>query len=302
MAVTQAGRIGLTVSAEDVTAYRRDGAVLIKGVLSGAELELLERGLEQIHGTPSDMFSRFEAPGGCGETMVDQFPSLHSRFLRQLLEEAPVAELAARLMGVPSAQLILDQMFYKRKGRIVPTPWHQDTAFLRVRGHDMARVWLSRDPSPRDVTVQVVRGSHLWNVVFDTPGAASDVVKAGEGSGFTYNGIGNSELPPVPDIEGHRDSFDILGFEVEPGDAVVFHGNVLHGAAGATTIRMRAAPSRRCGAGRSFATTSRPATRYHCRATRAASRYPMGHASAIIRTHSPSSGANLVPDPVTVPT
>ena len=232
MGGTQAGRIGPAVSAEDVTAYRRDGAVLIKGVLSGAELELLERGLEQIHGTPSDMFSRFEAPDGCGETMVDQFPSLRSRFLRQLLEEAPVAELAARLMGVPSAQLILDQMFYKRKGRIVPTPWHQDTAFLRVRGHDMARVWLSCDPSPPDVTVQVVRGSHLWNVVFDTPGAASDVVKAGEGSGFTYNGIGNSELPPVPDIEGHRDSFDILGFDVEPGDAVVFQGNVLHGAAG----------------------------------------------------------------------
>jgi hypothetical protein len=232
MAVAHAGRIGLAVSAEDVTAYRRDGAVLIKGVLSGAELGLLERGLEHIHGTPSDMFSRFEAPGGCGETMVDQFPSLRSRFLRQLFEEAPVAELAARLMGVPSAQLILDQMFYKRKGRIVPTPWHQDTAFLRVRGHDMARVWLSCDPSPRDVTVQVVRGSHLWNVVYDTPGAASDVVKAGEGSGFTYNGIGNSELPAVPDIEGHRDSFDILGFDVEPGDAVVFQGNVLHGAAG----------------------------------------------------------------------
>ena len=233
MGVSQTRRMGLAVSPEDVTAYQRDGAVLIKGVLSGAELELLERGLEQIHGTPSEMFSRFEAPDGRGETMVDQFPSLHSIFLHQLLKEGPVAELAARLMGASSAQLVLDQMFYKRKGLIVPTPWHQDTPFLRVRGHDMARVWLSCDPSPRDVTVQVVRGSHLWNVVFDTPSAASgDVVKAGEGSGFTYNGIGDAEMPPVPDIEGHRDSFDILGFDVEPGDAVVFQGNVLHGAAG----------------------------------------------------------------------
>ncbi len=48
--------------------------------------------------------------------------------------------------------------------------------------------------------------------------------EGGEGSGFTYNGIGDAEMLPVPDIEGHRDSFDILGFDVEPGDAGAFQG------------------------------------------------------------------------------
>jgi ectoine hydroxylase-related dioxygenase (phytanoyl-CoA dioxygenase family) len=216
-----------------IAAYGRDGAVLVKGFLSGDELGLLQQGLEEVQNSPSPMFSRVEASDRRGATMVDQFPSLRSPRLRQLMEESAIAELAARMMSAPSAQLVLDQMFYKHAGRIVPTPWHQDTPFLRVRGHDVARVWLSCDPSPRDVTVQVVRGSHLWNVVYDTSARTeSQVVTAEEGGAFTYDGMGNDLLPPVPDIEAHRDSFDVLGFDVEPGDAIVFHGNILHGAHG----------------------------------------------------------------------
>lgn len=221
------------ISQEQIDAYRRDGAVHIKGVLNSEELGWLEQGLEEGHANPSEMFSRYGGTGGIGETVVDQFPSQRSHSLRKLMENGPMARLAAEAMGTPSAQLVLDQMFYKDPGQILPTPWHQDTPFLRVRGHDMARVWLTCDPSPRDVTVQVVRGSHLWNVVYDTSGAApSGIEKGDEGSGFTYNGIGDDRLPPVPDIEGNRDSFDILGWDVEPGDAVIFHGNILHGTSG----------------------------------------------------------------------
>ena len=57
-----------------------------------------------------------------------------------------------------------------------PTPWHQDTPFLRVRGDQMVRVWLCCDSSPADLTVQVVRGSHRWNVVYNTRTMANSPV------------------------------------------------------------------------------------------------------------------------------
>jgi ectoine hydroxylase-related dioxygenase (phytanoyl-CoA dioxygenase family) len=233
MVVSAAKRARIEVAPEAVAAYRRDGAVLIRNVLSAEELELPDAGREVGRASPRGMFTGVEAAAGRGETMVDQLPGLRSPSLRRFLEEGPSAELAARLMGAASAQLVLDQVFYKEKGRIVPTPWHQDTPFLRVRGRDMARVWLSCDPSPRDVTLQAVRGSHLWNVVYDTATmASSDVVTAAEGGEFTYSGIGDDRLPLLPDIEAHRDSFDILSWDVEPGDAIVFHGHMLHGASG----------------------------------------------------------------------
>ena len=231
MTTAEIGKTSLDL--ELAAAYRRDGAVLVRNVLSGEELEWLEAGLDEVHAAPSDMFSKYGGTGGDGLTVIDQLPSLRSPHLRRLVEEGPIAELAGELMGTPSAQLVLDQMFYKEAGRIVPTPWHQDTPFLRVRGHDMARVWLTCDPSPRDVTLQVIRGSHLWNVVYDTAVTSEvDIAIGDEGEGFSYSGIGDDRLPQLPDIEGHRDSFDILGWDVEPGDAVVFHGNIIHGASG----------------------------------------------------------------------
>lgn len=216
-----------------IAAYRRDGAVLVKGVLSSADLTLLERGLDSYSRDPGELFTRVQSEDGQGETLAGQFPSLRNPELRQFIEHGPGGALAAGLMGTPSAQLVLDQVFHKQPGRIVPTPWHQDTPFLQVRGMDMARVWCSCDPSPRGVTVEVVRGSHLWNVVYDTATMArSEVATSAEGENFTYNGMGDDRLPMVPDVAGNRDSFDILSWDVEPGDVVVFNGNVLHGAQG----------------------------------------------------------------------
>ena len=43
-------------------------------------------------------------------------------------------------------------------------------------------------------------------------------------------------LPLPPDIEGHKDSFDILGWDYQPGDVLLFHGHILHGATGGITL------------------------------------------------------------------
>jgi len=221
------------IAAQEVKAFQRDGAVLLRNVLGPTELELLRAGVEEAYRRPTPRYSRVQSAEGHGETLVDQLPSLASPSLGALVSGGHIAEIAARMMGTPSAQLVLDQLFYKRPGCIVPTPWHQDTPFLCVRGHGIARVWLTCDRSPADLTVQVVRGSHRWNVIYSTQSeAASDVRTIEDGGAFSYDSIGDTSQPPTPDIERHRGSFDIMTFEVEPGDAVVFHGHVLHGAAG----------------------------------------------------------------------
>lgn len=165
--------------------------------------------------------------------MVDQLPSLSSHSLRAFLELGIAAELAGRMMEVSTSHFVLDQLFYKQRGRVLPTPWHQDTPFLSVRGDDMARVWLTCDPSPKGLTVEFVRGSHRWNVVYDTAMATpSELQTVSEGLDFSYSGIGNASLPVIPDIARYRDSFEILRWDVEPGDALIFNGNMLHGASG----------------------------------------------------------------------
>lgn len=225
------GEMGVT--AEDIAAYDRDGAVLLKGVLDPPALRLLEAGIEEAYASPGSRYSRVRNADGEGETFVEQYVSQRSPSLKALIDSGVVGEIAGRLMRAPSAQLILDQIFYKSPGLIVPTPWHQDTPFLRVRGQDMVRLWMPCDPSPAKITVQVVRGSHRWNIVYRASGGKKDRVTKAEVLGeYSHDGMGDDWLPLPPDVAAHRDSFDIMRWDVEPGDVLAFQGNMLHGAEG----------------------------------------------------------------------
>jgi hypothetical protein len=223
----------IAVSDEDIARYHRDGAVVLRGVLNAEELELLGRGVDEVYADPGQRSSVVRAPDGEGQTMVLNYPTTRSDALRALLDRGVIGQMAGKVMRTPSAQLVFEQIFYKTRGRIVPTPWHQDTPFLRLRGYDMCRVWLTADPSPRDITVQVVRGSHRWNVVYSpSTGEKDPIVKSDEKAGFSNDGLGDPGQPEPPDVARYADSFDILAFDVEPGDALIFQGNMLHGAAG----------------------------------------------------------------------
>jgi len=95
---------------------------------------------------------------------------------------------------------------------------------------NIIRVWMPVDSVPRLTTIDVVRGSHLWNVVYAT--AEVKVLednKAQTTKGkFDYLDKKGEALPAVPEIELRRDSFEIIGHEVNPGDVVVFNYHILH--------------------------------------------------------------------------
>lgn len=223
------------MSDADRAAYARDGAVLLKGALSPGEVMLLERGLEESYADPGERYSRARSPEGEGETFLESFPCLRSPSLGKLLADGHIPRIAAAAIGAPSMSLVLDQVFYKKRGRVNATPWHQDTPFLRVRGDGLVRVWMCCDPSPRAITLRMVRGSHRWNVVFGANTAESDgraIEQTGEGKMFASKAGMTDDRPKMPDIARYPDSFDILEWDVEPGDALVFNGNMLHGSGG----------------------------------------------------------------------
>ena len=221
------------ISSEHIARYHRDGAVLISNVLGAEDLRLLELGVEEAYRNPGRRNSIVRGKDGEGETLVETSPSHRSAALRALLDRGTCAAIAGHVMQTPSTQLVFEQIFYKAKGRIVPTPWHQDTPFLRLRGYDMCRVWLSCDYSPADITVQMVRGSHRWNVVYSTQTETqAQIVQTDARAEYGFDNLGDQNLPIAPDVARYQDSFDILRFDVQPGDALVFQGNMLHGASG----------------------------------------------------------------------
>lgn len=49
----------------------------------------------------------------------------------------------------------------------------------------------------------------------------------------------DSSLSDLPDVEADRSAFNIIGWDLEPGDAVFFHMLTLHAAAGVGAGRRR---------------------------------------------------------------
>ena len=96
---------------------------------------------------------------------IDQFPASHSPMLAKLMSESPIAEIVGSVMQAP-VRFYMDQMFYKPAGEISQSAWHQDTCYYNVEGHQLVRAWICADPAPREVSLEVVRGSHLWNITY----------------------------------------------------------------------------------------------------------------------------------------
>jgi len=220
------------ITEDEIRRYERDGAVVIRNVLDAEASRRLERGVEEAYQAQSGRATIVDGADGQGRTIVRDYASLASPALHALLTSGVIGRIGATLMRTSAAHLILDQIFYKTQGPIVPTPWHQDTPFLRVRGDSLVRLWFPCDHSPPEITVQVVRGSHRWNVVYNSNSGVNTTITPSAGTQANRPVVSEAWLPQPADVRRYRDSFDVLSWEVAPGDVLAFQGNMLHGADG----------------------------------------------------------------------
>jgi ectoine hydroxylase-related dioxygenase (phytanoyl-CoA dioxygenase family) len=223
--------ISPAVTQKDIAAFARDGAVVLRGILTSYWVDIVQFGIEEIRTRPSELIASEPNTGVYARFFTDLYGALRNERLKQFVFESPAASVASQLLQSTTCCYVLDQVFYKDIGYVAPSDWHQDTPYFNFEGNDMARVWVCCDPAPRSVALRVVRGSHLWNVTY-RPGTISQndspshAELPGEVPQF------DRKLPPMPDIDAHRGSFDILEWDIEPGDVVVFHPSVIHGAGG----------------------------------------------------------------------
>jgi ectoine hydroxylase-related dioxygenase (phytanoyl-CoA dioxygenase family) len=68
--------------------------------------------------------------------------------------------------------------------------------------------------------LEYVRGSHRWNRRFKAV------------SPDYHPALLASDLEDPPDIDAHRDDYDLVDWDMEPGDVLMFHPLILHGSAG----------------------------------------------------------------------
>jgi ectoine hydroxylase-related dioxygenase (phytanoyl-CoA dioxygenase family) len=227
-------RASLAALPASVEAFRRDGAVCIRGALSGDDVALVEAAIERNLAEPSEralVASRPDDPGRFFEDFCNwrRLPELE-RFVRS----SPVATIAGELIGADRVRFFHDHVLVKEPGTAQRTPWHQDQPYYNVDGTQTCSVWMPVDPVSRTSTLEFVAGSHLG------PWLMPRTFMDNQAKWFP-DGV----LDELPDIESDRSAFEIIGWELEPGDAVFFNMLTLHCAAGVDGTRRRRALSLR---------------------------------------------------------
>jgi ectoine hydroxylase-related dioxygenase (phytanoyl-CoA dioxygenase family) len=209
-----------------IEAFGNDGAVCIRALFDAREIALLEAGIEAnlAHLSPrAKVASNPEDPGRFVEDFCNWQENAH---YRRFIFESRLGEVAGRLMRSRSVRLYHDHMLTKEPGTRQPTPWHQDQPYYNIEGRQNVSFWIPVDPVSRPSTLEFVAGSHRGPWLMPRSFMDSQARWFPEGS-----------LADLPDIESQRDSLPILGWALEPGDAVAFHMLTLHHATGADRRR-----------------------------------------------------------------
>ncbi|MCG7622111.1 phytanoyl-CoA dioxygenase family protein [Epibacterium sp. Ofav1-8] len=219
------------LSEDQVEAFQRDGAVLIKGLFKD-QVDLLRAGVAANMAQPGPYASNNEKAGESGRFFDDYCNWTRIPEFAAAIEAAPVAEVAADLMRSDRVQMFHDHVLVKEPGTSMATPWHQDGPYYFVEGQQTVSFWSPLDPV-REASLRCVAGSHRWEKeVLPTRWVSEQGFFPDEGQ---YMPV------PDPDAEGMR----VLEWQMEPGDAVAFNYRTLHGARGNTSAQRRRAFSLR---------------------------------------------------------
>ncbi len=213
-----------TVPSSTIDVYAADGAVVLRGLLDEAEVARLASGIEANLAAPSERALVASAADDPGCFIEDFCTWSTNPAYEQVIRDSAIGTIGAQLMRSRTARLYHDHLLVKEAGTRQATPWHQDQPYYNVAGHQNVSFWIPVDPVPADATLEIVAGSHLGPWLMPRTFLDAQAKWFPEGS-----------LEEMPSIDPTVDR--ILGWALEPGDAVAFHMLALHRSAGSSGRR-----------------------------------------------------------------
>ena len=271
------------VTQDEIAAYKQAGVVLLKGILSLDTVNSLRRSIDHVVNTLDDSPSGYDFTKILRATARNDFDQLRAmsdgqydleaimdyvkstgkplladdnsdaregayfidtgiaaklNSYRELCVKGALPEIAGQLLQSETVRFFGDQVFVKEPNTPGKTAFHQDATYFESEGEQCCVMWVPADPvTLENGAMMYVRGSHRDGTLYKPNVFISQAPLPG------------SEGADLPDIENNLDDYDIVHFDVEPGDLLVHHYRTIHGTGGNQSryqVR-RAASIRYCG-------------------------------------------------------
>jgi ectoine hydroxylase-related dioxygenase (phytanoyl-CoA dioxygenase family) len=201
-----------SVSAEDVAAFERDGVVCIRRAVGSGLIEQMRTATDRVLESQTHDVPTFRTLLYLWENDPD---------FRAFSLESSLPEMAGKILQSREVRLFADQLLVKESGSVEKTPWHQDQPYWPLSGSQLCTIWVALDPvTLENGAVEYIRGSHRWGKWYKPEGFSAQ------------SQIASPDWDVIPDFDKLRDWHDFVHWDVEPGDAIIHHPLIVHGAGG----------------------------------------------------------------------
>jgi ectoine hydroxylase-related dioxygenase (phytanoyl-CoA dioxygenase family) len=209
------------------SAYERNGAVVVPGLMEPRWVETLTRIIAHVRANVDDL-ARIGPTVECGRgrgRITLRWLWRDSLEVRAFFETSDVYRVVAEVIGAQRVQYWYDLTFLHEPGAGGEgTAWHHDISAFPFKGEQIPSLWIALvDIDDAMSPLQSLRGSHRWPGLVKPPYRPVRPL-AEEPPPETY-------IEP-PDYEAliARGQAEVQTWLVKAGDAVILHPHTVHGA------------------------------------------------------------------------
>lgn len=211
----------LSITPDELFNFEADGYILLKGVFSLEEVAALNAIVETDPVVRESVYGRKDATGATTELAL--WRDLGEDMFSDVARSHRVVDRLTGLLG-GDVSFFHAKLTLKRPREGGAWDWHQDYGYWYRAGFpypDMASVFIALDPSSRENgCLQVIKGSHRM--------------------GRIEHGVNTEQVgADMKRVDAALDRHELVHVEMEPGDALFFHSNLLHASGQNTSDRTR---------------------------------------------------------------
>ncbi len=224
----------MNIETKNIDEFSNLGVTVLRKLISDYWLKKIKIGVEKNFKNPSIYKCVYEKNNE-KELFYDDYCNWKRiTEYKEFFFNSGIAKIVAQLIQSKKINIFHEHVLIKEPGSLKKTPWHQDQSYYCVNGKDNCSLWIPLDPISKTNCPEFILGSHKWK----------DQFLPTKFIGKDYD-LKDKEFKKIPEIDKNKNKYNIISWNLEPGDAIAFNFSTIHGAPGNNTNKRRRAFSAR---------------------------------------------------------